>query len=100
MNYQKIISTYLANRKAVEDKRKTIEAMKEKRLKQIERLDKKAGKLGYVYWKDNILILEIEKRTKRYSKGTIGELNGGNIVCIDVPKNASIDWFVKHLSTN
>lgn len=46
---------------------------------------------------EGILYVETRKTKNSYEKNTIGEVNGGNIVCDEVPKNASINWFLKYV---
>ena len=155
-SYKNIVAAYQVKDKAHDEQRSKIRTTIERRQKQIERLQKKGKKLGYVYWIDEIvkplaeelrkklgkkytdilgpfgincqtsiffydtqkqrdackvksitfqpgdlsegiLYVETNKSKERYSKGTIGEINGGNIVCERIPKNASLNWFLKYI---
>ena len=42
-----------------------------------------------------LFIRDFSKNTKRYAEGTIAEMNGYNYPEVEIPKNATIEWFMK-----
>jgi hypothetical protein len=45
-------------------------------------------------------VVDFRTNTKSFAPGSMGEINGFNFPCVQVPDNASIQWFIDWMDKN